>query len=41
LTDSQEKAFESGVPTARVVRLLVPTVYLSNEADVLLKCEPF
>jgi non-heme chloroperoxidase len=37
LTESQEKAFENGVPTARVVRLRGAHhyVFLSNESDVL------
>jgi hypothetical protein len=37
LTESRAKAFENGVPTARVVRLRGAHhyVYLSNEADVL------
>ncbi len=36
-TEAQAKAFESGVPTARVVRLPHANhyVFLSNEADVL------
>ncbi len=37
LTESQEKAFENGVPTARVVRLRGAHhyIFLSNESDVL------
>jgi len=43
LTQRQAKAFESGVPTARVVRLLGANhyVYLSNEADVLRELHAF
>jgi non-heme chloroperoxidase len=43
LTERQAKAFESGVPTARVVRLRGAHhyVYLSNEADVLREMRAF
>ncbi len=43
LTESQAKAFEEGVPTARVVRLRGAHhyVYLSNEADVLREMHSF
>ncbi len=43
LTESQAKAFENGVPTARVVRLRGAHhyVYLSNEADVLREMRSF
>jgi len=43
LTESQAAAFESGVPTARVVRLpgAQHYVYLSNEADVLREMRSF
>lgn len=43
LTESQAKAFEGGVPTARVVRLRGAHhyVYLSNEADVLREMHSF
>ena len=43
LTESQAKAFENGVPTARVVRLRGAHhyVYLSNEADVLREMRTF
>jgi hypothetical protein len=43
LTESQVKAFENGVPTARVVRLpgAHHYVYLSNEADVLREMHAF
>jgi len=43
LTQRQAKAFESGVPTARVVRLLGANhyVYLSTEADVLRELHAF
>lgn len=43
LTESQAKAVESGVPTARVVRLRGAHhyVYLSNEADVLREMRSF
>jgi hypothetical protein len=43
LTESQEKALEDGVPTARVVRLpgAHHFVYLSNEADVLREMPAF
>jgi pimeloyl-ACP methyl ester carboxylesterase len=43
LTESQAKAFEDGVPTARVVRLRGAHhyVYLSNEADVLREMRSF
>jgi non-heme chloroperoxidase len=43
LTESQEKAFTNGVPTARVVRLRGAHhfVYLSNEADVLREMRAF
>jgi non-heme chloroperoxidase len=43
LTESQVKAFENGVPTARVVRLpgAHHYVYLSNEADVLREMRAF
>jgi non-heme chloroperoxidase len=43
LTESQEKAFANGVPTARVVRVRGAHhfVYLSNEADVLLEMRAF
>jgi non-heme chloroperoxidase len=42
LTESQAKAFENGVPTARVVRIhgAHHYVYLSNEADVLREMNP-
>ena len=43
LTTKQAKAFEDGVPTARVVRLRDADhyVYLSNEADVLREMKSF
>ena len=43
LTESQEKAFGHGVPTARVVRLRGAHhyVFLSNEADVLREMRSF
>ena len=43
LTESQAKAFENAVPTARVVRLRGAHhyVYLSNEADVLREIRSF
>ena len=43
LTERQAKAFEKGVPTARVVRLpgAHHYVYLSNEADVLREMRAF
>jgi len=43
LTESQVKAFESGVPAARVVRLRGAHhyVYLSNQADVLREMRAF
>jgi pimeloyl-ACP methyl ester carboxylesterase len=43
LTESQEKAFANGVPTARVVRLPGADhfVFLSNEADVLREMRAF
>ncbi len=43
LTESQAKAFEDGVPTARVVRLRGAHhyVYLSNEADVIREMRSF
>jgi non-heme chloroperoxidase len=43
LTESQGRAFENGVPTARVVRLpgAHHYVYLSNEADVLREMRAF
>jgi pimeloyl-ACP methyl ester carboxylesterase len=43
LTERQAKAFESGVPTARVVRLrgAHQYVYLANEADVLREMRAF
>jgi hypothetical protein len=43
LTESQAKAFEGGVPIARVVRLRGAHhyVYLSNEADVLREMHSF
>jgi non-heme chloroperoxidase len=43
LTENQAKAFENGVPTARVVRLpgAHHYVYLSNEADVLREMRAF
>jgi non-heme chloroperoxidase len=43
LTEIQAKAFENGVPTARVVRLRGAHhyVYLSNEADVLREIRSF
>jgi non-heme chloroperoxidase len=43
LTESQAKAFENGVPTARVVRLRGAHhyVYLSNEADVVREMRSF
>jgi non-heme chloroperoxidase len=43
LRDRQAKAFENGVPTARVVNLSGANhyVYLSNEADVLREMRSF
>ena len=43
LTESQAKALENGVPTARVVRLRGAHhyIYLSNEADVLAEMRSF
>jgi non-heme chloroperoxidase len=42
LTERQAKAFEEGVPTARVIRLRGrPHVFLSNEADVLREMRAF
>ena len=43
LTERQAKAFENGVPTARVVRLpdAHHYVFLSNEADVLREMHSF
>ena len=43
LTEKQAKAFEDGVPTARVIRLRGAHhyVYLSNEADVLREMRAF
>jgi len=42
LTEKQAKAFENGVPSARVVRLPAHHyVYLSNEADVLREMRAF
>jgi hypothetical protein len=42
LTERQAKAFENGVPSARVVRLPAHHyVYLSNEADVLREMHSF
>jgi hypothetical protein len=42
-TGAQAKAFESGVPSARVVRLPHANhyVFLSNEADVLREMNAF
>jgi pimeloyl-ACP methyl ester carboxylesterase len=42
-TDEQAKAFESGVPSARVVQLPHANhcVFLSNEADVLREMRAF
>ena len=42
-TDTQAKAFEEGVPTARVIRLTHAShaVYISNEADVLREMNSF
>ena len=41
--ESQAKAFETGVPTARVVRIARANhyVFVSNEADVLREMEAF
>jgi hypothetical protein len=41
--EAQAKAFESGLPTARVVRIARANhyVFLSNEADVLREMETF
>ena len=43
VVEKQAKAFEDGVPTARVVRLAGAHhyVYLSNEADVLREIRVF
>jgi hypothetical protein len=43
LTEKQAKAFEDGVPTARVVRLphANHVVFSSNEADVLKEMRTF
>jgi hypothetical protein len=42
LTEKQAKAFEEGVPTARVVRLCgMHYVFLSNEPDVLREMRAF
>ena len=43
ITGAQAKAFESGVPTARVVRLPNANHYVfrSNEADVLREMNAF
>jgi hypothetical protein len=41
--EAQARAFETGVPTARVVRIARANhyVFLSNEADVLREMETF
>ena len=42
LTERQAKAFESGVPTARVIRLRgAHYIFLSNEPDVLREMRAF
>jgi hypothetical protein len=43
VNDAQAKAFEAGVPMARVVRLANASnmVFLSNEADVLREMNAF
>ena len=42
LTEKQAKAFEDGVPTARVIRLRgMHHIFLSNEPDVLREMRAF